>query len=107
MSIFNTGYIAADGIHPKATLVLPGYTVISATCVNFWYYMDGEDADRLDVYQQNQGSQNGTLRWSREGSLGKRWRQGQLSVKQNSKVRIVRISATLNRRHGVYYRQLD
>ena len=70
--------------------------------------MNGEGVDRLDVFQESHGSKHGTLRWSRVGSLGKRWRQGQLSVKENSKVRMcIFIDVTYERHDVLYHRKSD
>ncbi|KAH9494976.1 hypothetical protein Btru_018310, partial [Bulinus truncatus] len=55
-------------------------------CLLFWYHMFGVDIDTLNVYLINSG--NHTLIWTRSGSHGNLWRQGEAQVSSSKNYQI-------------------
>ena len=56
-------------------------------CLSFWYHMYGPHVDALNIYIQKAG-RLGPAKWSRFGTQGNRWNQGELTIKHNADIQV-------------------
>ncbi|GFR70351.1 MAM and LDL-receptor class A domain-containing protein 1-like [Elysia marginata] len=71
----------------KARIIGPD-TTPGTYCVQFWYQMFGRHVNRLNVYVQT-GLVLPKVTWTRQGSLGRNWRYGEVDVKVTRKFNIL------------------
>lgn len=57
-------------------------TPSAGMCLRFWYHMFGAHVNTLNVYQQIPSGAK-TLIWTRSGTQGNVWKQGQQTVKSS------------------------
>lgn len=63
----------------KARLVSPAISGNGTMCLNFWYHMYGAHINSLNVYVLR-GSALGTPVWTKHGTQGNAWKQGQVQT---------------------------
>ncbi|XP_019632083.1 PREDICTED: MAM and LDL-receptor class A domain-containing protein 2-like [Branchiostoma belcheri] len=72
----------------KARLVSPLVSPTGTKCLTFWYHMYGDHVDSLNVYVQT-GPVVGQPIWTKSGTQGNQWDQGQVDIPSNSQYNIV------------------
>lgn len=81
--------IDASG-HPansKARLISPTFTSRRTQCLKFWYNMNGQDVDTLNVYVKTQSL--GNVLWSVKKQQGAQWNVGQVTIRGSSQSKSV------------------
>lgn len=80
-------YIEASGsrkLGDKAHLESPKVTADPSTkCLRFWYHMYGATIGQLNVYTRA-GASLGPAIWTRQGTQGNKWIQGQVVINKTS-----------------------
>ncbi|XP_033112049.1 MAM and LDL-receptor class A domain-containing protein 1-like [Anneissia japonica] len=65
------------------------YPATKGTCVQWYYHMNGETVNTLNVYIVNTTSTVGTIAWTNRNNQENSWRLGQISVETKSAFQIM------------------
>lgn len=69
------------GSKVSVTTAMMEPTSAEGECLMFWYHMEGQDDNRLNVYLQNNENQTELIRlWRRQGDQGPHWRHGRVTL---------------------------
>ncbi|XP_033751988.1 MAM and LDL-receptor class A domain-containing protein 1-like [Pecten maximus] len=64
----------------KARLISPATDGSIKQCFTFWYHMYGTNIKALNVYFKSNNNSLGAAVWTRQGTQGRRWIQGQVQI---------------------------
>ena len=73
---------------------IPATAGSSPRCFTFWYHMYGPDVNSLKIFT-SVGGLAGDAIWSRTGSHGNQWRQGQVNTYARQKYQVSKLDCYL------------
>ncbi|CAH1786792.1 unnamed protein product, partial [Owenia fusiformis] len=76
---FGTIRTANDSARIRSYIVPP----TEGICLSFWFYMYGPLVNTLNVYIASVNQDKGLPVWTRKGSRGNEWHQGELTIRTN------------------------
>lgn len=73
----------------KAQLASPLISDQQTRCLSFWYHMYGTHVNTLNVYLQSGSPGLGTPLWTKKGTQGNKWIQGQLTITPSNAYQVI------------------
>lgn len=89
-------------MNDSARLISPSISSSGKLCVVFWYHMYGAHINALNLYVKNGGALGQPV-WTKSGTQGNKWIQGQVDVNIVSGNQVCLYP--LQQRKGVYWNQ--